>query len=86
MGLLRGVGAPWIFAGALEDPLADRIVGALRCNEGEMSQSELHSFFCRHVPGTRLFNALADLQNRGLVRAKQLPSTGGRRKTVWEAA
>jgi hypothetical protein len=77
--------AGWVFGGALEDAVADRIVGALRCTEGPLSQSELHSLFCRHVPGTRLLEALADLQRRGLVRAGRLPSTGGRPKTVWEA-
>jgi hypothetical protein len=76
--------ARWIFGGALEDPVADRIVGALRCNEGPLSQTELHSLFCRHVSGTRLLEALADLQRRGLVRAERLPSTGGRPKTLWQ--
>ncbi len=77
--------ARWIFGGALEDAVADRIVGALRCNEAPMSQSELHNLFNRHASGTRIIEALTDLQRRGLVRAERL-STGGRSKTVWQAA
>jgi hypothetical protein len=77
--------ARYVFGDDLDGTTADRILGALHCMEGPLSQTDLHNLFHRNISGTRLLNALEDLHRRGLVRGKRLPSTGGRPKTVWEA-
>ena len=73
-----------IFGDDLDNTTADRILGALRCAEEPLPQTELHNLFCRNVSGTRLLNALSDLQRRKLIRAVRQPS-GGRPRTLWEA-
>lgn len=74
-----------VFGPDLDNSTADRILGALRCAEEALSQTDLHGIFCRNLSGTRLLNALNDLQRRGLVRRKSEPSGGGRPRTLWEA-
>jgi hypothetical protein len=74
-----------VFGDDLDNTTADRILGALRCAEGPLSQTELHNLFHRHISGTRLLSVLTDLQRRGLVWSVRLPPSGGRPKTVWEA-
>ena len=72
-----------IFGDALGDPVADRIISALRTN-GPMSQAELVDLFGRHVRATQLGRALDVLVAAGLVLSTK-EETGGRPKTVWAA-
>jgi hypothetical protein len=71
-----------IFGDATGDPIADRILAALRAN-GPMAQSELVDLFGRHVGGARLNRALEALVAAGMIRSVR-EETGGRPRTVWE--
>jgi hypothetical protein len=72
-----------IFGDATGDPIADRVLAALRAN-GPMSQYELVDLFGRHVPSAKLNRALEALLAAGKVRSSRV-ETGGRPRTVWEA-
>ncbi len=72
-----------IFGDATGDPIADRILAALRA-DGPMAQSEIVDLFGRNVNGARLGRAQEGLVRAGLVRSEQ-EATGGRPRTVWRA-
>jgi hypothetical protein len=72
-----------IFGDATGDPIADRVLSALRAN-GPMSQYELVDLFGRHLPGAKLNRALEALLAAGKVRSPRV-ETGGRPRTVWRA-
>jgi hypothetical protein len=75
--------ARFIFGDATGDPIADRILSALRAN-GPMTQNEVVDLFGRHVGGARLNQALELLLRLGKVRSRR-EETGGRPRTLWEA-
>ena len=75
--------AVYIFGDAVGDPVADRVLAALRAN-GPMSQSALSDLFGRHLSAAKLARALETLLRLGKVRMQQL-ATGGRPTTLWEA-
>ncbi len=75
--------ARYIFGDAVGDPIADRILAALR-TEGPKSQTEISTIFLRHVDANRIARALETLLQAGLV-AKERQETEGRTKTVWRA-
>jgi hypothetical protein len=71
-----------IFGDRLGDPVADRILGALRAR-GPLAETAISDLFGRHKPADQLAGALECLQKLGKVRSR-LEETGGRRATVWE--
>jgi hypothetical protein len=75
--------AAYIFGDAVGDPVADRVLSALRAN-GATSQSGLSDVFGRHLSAARLSGALETLLKLGKVKTQRL-ETGGRPTTLWEA-
>jgi hypothetical protein len=75
--------ARFIFGDATGDPVADRVLSALRTN-GPMAQNEVVDLFGRHVSAARLSAALETLVQAGKVRSNR-EDTGGRPRTMWEA-
>jgi hypothetical protein len=73
----------YIFGDATGDPIADRVLSALRAN-GHMSQTEINELFGRHVPAAKLSQALESLVSAGKIRSTRL-ETGGRPTTIWQA-
>ncbi len=73
----------YIFGDATGDPIADRILSALRRN-GSMAQNEVVDLFGRNVGAARLSQALETLVSAGRIRSTRV-ETGGRPRTVWEA-
>jgi hypothetical protein len=76
--------ARFVFGDATGDPVADRILAALRVN-GPMVQNDVVELFGRHVASARLGRAQEILVAAGLVRSAR-EETGGRPRTIWEAA
>ena len=72
--------AAFIFNGAEIDPVAHRIVEALR--EGPKSQSDIHAIFARNVPKSRIDPVLVELQERGRIRMTSEKTRGAPRR-VW---
>ena len=75
--------AAFIFGDALGDPIADRVLAALRAN-GSMAQSALSDLFGRHVRAPVLGRALETLVASDMIRSHQV-ETGGRPRIEWEA-
>jgi hypothetical protein len=73
----------FIFGDATGDPIADRVLSALRAN-GPMAQNELVDLFGRNISATRLSTALETLVQAGRSRSVR-EETGGRPRTTWEA-
>jgi hypothetical protein len=73
----------FIFGDATGDPIADRVLSALRSN-GPMAQNELVDLFGRNVSAPRLSTALETLVQAGRIRSVR-EETGGRPRTIWEA-
>jgi hypothetical protein len=76
--------ARFIFGDATGDPIADRILSALRAN-GPMAQNELVDLFGRNVAAARLAAALETLLHAGKVRSQRDDGTGGRPRTIRQA-
>jgi hypothetical protein len=72
-----------IFGDATGDPVADRILAALRTH-GPSAQNDLVNLFERHVNATRMSRALELLVTAGLITSSS-EETGGRPRTVWLA-
>ncbi|MDQ3694143.1 MAG: bifunctional DNA primase/polymerase [Chloroflexota bacterium] len=75
--------ARYIFGDQTGDPIADRILAALRAS-GQMAQGEIIDLLGRHVNAGRLGKALEVLTAAGLARNER-EETGGRPRTVWSA-
>jgi hypothetical protein len=75
--------AKFIFGDATGDPIADRVLSALRTN-GPMAQHEIVDLFGRNVSAARLSAALETLVKVGKIRSVR-EETGGRPRTIWEA-
>ncbi len=74
----------YIFGDALGDPVADRILAALRAG-AELSRTEISvALFQRHQPESRIEAALAALARLGLARSEKR-ETGGRPVEAWLA-
>jgi hypothetical protein len=74
--------ARFIFCDAIGDPVADRVLSALRTHRS-MAQNEIVDLFGRHVSASRLSAALETLVQAGKVRSNR-EDTGGRPRTTWE--
>src|SRR3954468_14806773 len=75
--------ARFIFGDATGDPIADRVLSALRTN-GPMAQNEVVDLFGRNVSAARLTAALETLVQVCRIRSVRA-ETGGRPRTTWEA-
>lgn len=75
--------ARYLFGDATGDPVADRILRALRAT-GPMTQTEVSGVFGRNQSSGRLAAALEVLSGAGLIHAAR-ESTGGRDAVVWSA-
>ncbi len=62
--------ARYIFGDAVGDPIADRILAALR-TEGPKSQTELSALFGRHIEAHRIARALDTLRRAGLIASER---------------
>lgn len=74
-----------IFQDALGDPIADRILNALRNNSGGHSRTMISTVLGRHAKKTEIEQALGRLLQAGLVRTEPRPSDGGRTAEWWFA-
>jgi hypothetical protein len=75
--------ARYIFGDRTGDPVADRILGALRAS-GELRESDLHDLFGRNQKADRIAAALQSLLTYGLVTFESR-ATGGRPARYWRA-
>lgn len=73
-----------IFGSRMGWGLADAVLNLLRAGE-ELTLTQLHSRFARHVRADELRGALALLEERGLV-IRGVRTTGGRPASTWRAA
>lgn len=65
------------------DPVADKILEALRRDQNGLTRSEISDLFGRHRSAERIDQALAILAGRGLVEKTKDVSTGGRYASLW---
>jgi hypothetical protein len=72
-----------LFGDALGDPIADRIVRALRAEQG-MDRTQIRDLFSRHAKADSIDLALALLKEKGLVAMQKL-DTEGRSIEFWTA-
>jgi hypothetical protein len=72
--------AAYIFGGAELDPVAQRVLEALK--DGPKTQSEIVNLFSRHQNKDALRNVMSDLQERGRI-TMVLERTAGRPRSVW---
>lgn len=73
-----------IFGDATGDPVADRILTALK-QDGPLDGTMISGLFDRHANAQRISQARDTLVSAGLVEVDQVP-TGGRPRLVWRAA
>ena len=73
--------ARYIFGDKLGDPVADKILSALR-KEGSMTQTAVSALFSRHESAYRIETALGVLVQGGLIHSREVP-TGGRPEHRW---
>jgi Protein of unknown function (DUF3987) len=77
--------ALYLFGDALGDPVADRLLEALRdAGDAGLDSTGQHAVFGRHVNATRLAQARAELERRGLV-VTTTEKNGGRPRIVSRA-
>ena len=73
-----------IFSDRLGDPIADRILAALKA-KGRLSETAIHALFGRHKSRREIQQALSLLEQYSLARRKR-KGTRGRSRIVWSAA
>jgi hypothetical protein len=78
--------ARYVFGDATGDPVADRLLEALRASRGEgITKTEISQLFGRNKGAERIARALGLLLSIGRVR-RRLRKTVGRRAERWFAA
>lgn len=75
--------AKYLFGEATGNPIADRVLGALRTAQSGLSQNALLDLFGRNVSAVKITAALETLAGLGRITSKE-EQTGGRPRTVWE--
>jgi hypothetical protein len=73
-----------VFGDATGDPVANRILEALRAAGRPMSRTEISAALGGHVASGAIERALQGLRAVGRVRGHSMP-TGGRPAELWEA-
>ena len=73
-----------IFGDRQGDPVSDRIYDGIQ-SAGVLATTDISGLFKRHQPADRLFAALNDLLEKGLIRSEKI-ATEGRSKTVYRIA
>ena len=73
----------YIFGNGTGDPVADKILNALR-QRGPLSDSEISALFQKNVTKDELKHAKTMLSERGLIRG-EIQKTNGRSRRVWTA-
>jgi hypothetical protein len=77
--------AAYIFGDAFGDPVADRLLRAIRdAGAAALTRNECRNLFSRHISADRLDGALNTLKTRGLITEKE-EQTAGRPRTVYRA-
>ncbi len=75
-----------IFGDALGEPIADKILSALRdATNRSLNRTQIHDLFSRHKTDEEIDRASLVLRNKGLIRVGTT-KTGGRDMETWEAA
>jgi predicted ArsR family transcriptional regulator len=74
-----------IFGSRLGDPVADRILEALR-QRGELTETEICNLFSRHGGQENIQRAQLMLVGAHLVQVIPVPGTGGRPAKIWRLA
>jgi hypothetical protein len=74
--------AHFIFGGASGVTVEDRIFAQLRQSENGLTRTEINRALQHHVPATAISRALHELNERGLIRSKNV-KTGGRSAEHW---
>jgi hypothetical protein len=69
-----------IFGDSMGDPIADRILNAIRQSDKGLSRDDLCNMFSRHTDG--LDRAVMTLLQRGLIE-EVVQATGGRPRTIY---
>jgi hypothetical protein len=72
--------AQMIFGDSMGDPIADRILNAIRQSDKGLSRDDLCNMFSRHTDG--LDRAVMTLLQRGLIE-EVVQATGGRPRTIY---
>ena len=72
----------FIFVDRLSDPVADRILEALRNSPGGMTRTNINNLFKRNTTATRIHKALVFLEKHRFIKQGKQP-TGGRPAEVW---
>lgn len=75
--------ARWIFGDALGDPVADRLLAALKASPDGLDGTQVRDLFQRHVSAGRMSQAVEMLTSRGLLTIRQHEDTGGRPRTLY---
>jgi hypothetical protein len=76
--------ARYVFGDATGDPVADRIMTAVRNSPDGMTQTALSEVFGRNLPAGKIAAGIETLVRAGKLRSRE-EQTGGRPRTVWEA-
>lgn len=77
--------ALFVFGGSLGDPVADRILQALRHQVEGLTRTAIRDLFDRHRSSSEITAALTTLLEAGLVRQEERDSDGGRPIQWWFA-
>jgi hypothetical protein len=75
--------ARYIWGDAIGDPVADRILGALRNADGGLSRTEIRDLFFRHTSSSRIDLALTSMESANLIQRTR-EDTGGRPVERWQ--
>jgi hypothetical protein len=78
--------AAYIFGDAVGDPVADKILSALRqAGEKGMSRWDISNLLKGHESSARISQALSMLKEGGLIASSQGENRGGRSSEIWHA-
>jgi hypothetical protein len=76
--------ARFIFGPRFGNPIADKILSALRKSPDGLCETDISGLFGRNVPADKLKEARAALERDGLITKASI-GTNGRAKNVWRA-
>ena len=77
--------ARYVFGDTAGDPVADRILDALRAAGAPMNRTDISAALGRHAPAEAITRALEALRAQGRVQCHSV-ATAGRPAETWEAA